>query len=70
MRHKLLSQIITIKIEIQSDHAEKPFTDHMWPAKGFSAWPHFVFWELKVKRSGHAEKPFTGHSYRVSHIET
>ena len=40
----------------------------MWPAKGFSAWPHCekVFWELKVKRSVHAKKPFTGHSLFLS----
>ena len=39
--------------------------NRVWPAKGFSAWPHCekVFWELKVKRSGHAEKPFAGHMW-------
>ena len=26
-------------VKSQSGHAEKPFADHMWPAKGFSAWP-------------------------------
>ena len=25
--------------ERKSGHAEKLFVDHMWPAKGFSAWP-------------------------------